>query len=212
MARNRTVTYLLRALLAIGGTAIAGEAPERVADEGTIGDAWALADGTGLAQPQYPPQLAARGEDACIALAYRIGVDGSTSDFALIKAWTSDNGDRDAGDGAWAAYAQAGADAVSQWRFQPRAGITEVVPTRTVATLGFRGGAGGDPAQVNAHCRIQGLAEHLARLEGAQHRQRDDMARNELDRRFRMQRQSEKGFEAQGLRGRFNGERTGRNQ
>jgi hypothetical protein len=198
--------------LAASGMALAQETSERVADEGTIGDKWMLAEGVPLAQAQYPPRMAARGDNACIALSYLIGKDGSTSDFAMVKAWNSESGEQEPVDGFWAAFAQAGAEAVSQWQFKPRPEVTNAMPTRTVATLGFQGAKGGKPAEVNAHCRIDGLRSYLAQLESERSRTSNDMARHDLDKVYQAQRRSEKGFEGQGLRGRFSGERTGRTQ
>ena len=66
----------------------------RVANEGTIGDKWALADGATLATPAYPPAMAARGDDVCLALGYLINPDGSTSDFAVLRQWNSGTGDQ----------------------------------------------------------------------------------------------------------------------
>src|SRR5690606_10846038 len=105
-----------------------------VASEGRIGDRWMLAEGATLATPAYPAHLAGRGDDVCVALGYRILPDGSTTDFAVLKQWTS------AGEGQqddyWRAFAEAGADALSQWRFQPRPGVV-ARSTYTVATLAF---------------------------------------------------------------------------
>ena len=129
----------------------------RVANEGTIGDKWALADGATLATPAYPPAMAARGDDVCLALGYLINPDGSTSDFAVLRQWNSGTGDQEPQDGYWGAFAQSGADALSQWRFKPRPDAGAVRPTYTVATLAFTGanGKGGD---IRGHCRIDDLA------------------------------------------------------
>ena len=128
-----------------------------IANEGKIGDRWKLAEGATLATPAYPTQFAARGDDACVALGYLINPDGTTSDFAVLKQWTSSTGDAEPQDGYWQAFAQSGADALSQWRFQPRPEVTGVRPTFTVATLAFTGakGAGGD---IRGHCTISDLA------------------------------------------------------
>ena len=136
----------------------------RIANEGTIGDKWMLADGGTLATATYPPALALRGDDVCIALGYLIGKDGKTSDFAVLKQWNSESGAKEPVDDFWQAFAQAGADAVSQWRFKPRPDAGVVMPTFTVATLGFQGKQAMDPAQLRGHCKIVDLADLLEKL------------------------------------------------
>ncbi|WP_140909170.1 energy transducer TonB [Cognatiluteimonas lumbrici] len=128
-----------------------------VASEGRIGDRWMLAEGATLATPAYPAHLAGRGDDVCVALGYRILPDGSTTDFAVLKQWTS------AGEGQqddyWRAFAEAGADALSQWRFQPRPGVV-ARSTYTVATLAFSA-ASGQATNTRAHCEVGDLAAFL---------------------------------------------------
>lgn len=125
-----------------------------VANEGRIGDRWMLADGATLATPVYPAHLAGRGDDVCVAIGYRILPDGTTSEFAVLKQWSS------AGDGQpddyWRPFAEAGAEALAQWRFQERPGVT-ARPTYTVATMVFSGTAGND-AGARDQCRIGDLA------------------------------------------------------
>ncbi|TAK39581.1 MAG: hypothetical protein EPO30_02480 [Lysobacteraceae bacterium] len=174
-----------RALLAMmlaGATGMAaaqaaGAGADRIANEGTIGDRWMLAEGASLPGPVYPPHLAARGANACIALGYRIEPDGSTSGFRVLQQWNSESGASEPVEGFWGAFAQAGADAVSQWRFQPRPGVTPE-PTFTVATLGFEGGHEPGGAAVNAHCRLADLAARLDELG----KTRVDPLKPELDR------------------------------
>jgi hypothetical protein len=154
-------------LLLVAGVGSAGaQSGMQVADEGTIGGQWMLAADVLLATAAYPTQLAARGDDACIALGYRIGTDGRTSDFQVLRQWNSAGGDEEPAEGYWRAFAEASADAVAQWRFAPRPDVASVRETYTVATLGFQGQRDSVPAQVRAHCRIDGLAAHLKSLEG----------------------------------------------
>jgi hypothetical protein len=163
MNKQRISTALVLALSL--STAALAQEKQRIADEGTIGDKWMLADGATLANAAYPPSLAARGGNACIALGYLIGKDGTTSDFAVLQQWNSESGDKEPVEGYWQAFAQAGADAVSQWRFKSRPGVGVVIPTYTVATLGFQGRQDADPAAVRGHCRIADLAGHLAKVQ-----------------------------------------------
>ena len=184
--RQRVLAAALFAGLATAAGAIAADSPvrsdppQRVANEGTIGDNWTLAPGATLPAPVYPPHLAARGANACIALGYLIERDGTTSGFEVLKQWNSESGEDEPVSGFWEAFANAGADAVAQWRFQPRPGKV-AVPTYTVATLGFEGGRTPGGAAANRHCRIGELADHLAQMK--QRRQdRGDVVRQDLER------------------------------
>ena len=168
--------YLLLLCVVLSATAFA-QGQERIANEGTIGDKWMLADGATLATAQYPGHMAARGDNVCIALGYKIGRDGTTSDFSVLKQWNSESGEKEPADGFWQAFAQAGADAVSQWKFKPRPEVGNPTPTRTVATLGFTGKEQIDGAQLRSHCQIGDLAAQLQSKSN-----RDRILDHELDR------------------------------
>ena len=113
---------------------LAGE-KVRIVNEGGIKDQWMLAEGTKLAAPGYPAALVERGHNVCIALGYAIKPDGTTSDFSIVKSWSSAGQDQP--DEYWDAFAQASAGAVSQWAFAPRPEVAEPQPTYTVATMQF---------------------------------------------------------------------------
>lgn len=156
MKMQRLSLGLLFGLLLVQGGAFA-EQEDRIANEGTIGDKWMLADGTTLALAAYPAAFASRGDDVCIALGYRIHEDGTTSDFAVLKQWNSATKEDEPVDGYWQAFAQAGADAVAQWRFKPRPEVTVPRVTYTVATMAFTGAHSQD-GDFKSHCRISDLA------------------------------------------------------
>lgn len=151
-----------------------------IANEGTIGDKWMLADNAPLPMAGYPAEFATRGDDACLAIGYRINEDGSTSDFAILKQWNSAKGDEEPVDGYWQAFAEAGADAVSQWKFKPRPEVKVAHETYTVATIAFTGArtTGGD---TRSHCQIRDLAgliqERKARYVMDYSRERRDLDR-----------------------------------
>ena len=158
--KARMMTALVVSALGIGGAsaqAMLTATDAAIANEGAIGDRWMLAEGATLATPAYPPQMAARGDDVCLALGYQINPDGSTSDFAVLKQWNSTGGDEQPAPGYWQAFAEAGADALSQWRFQPRPGKASLQPTYTVATLAFTG-ANGEGGNIRSHCQVDDLA------------------------------------------------------
>lgn len=136
--------------------------PVRVVNEGDIKQAWTLPAGTRLAAPVYPSQFSARGPEVCVGIGYLLNPDGSTSDFAMLKGWNSETGEREPTDGFWAAFAGAGAAAVQQWRFQPRPEVQRPVAVYTVATVMFgKQGAMLSP-ELRRRCSIPNLARHLA--------------------------------------------------
>jgi len=127
----------------------------RIVNEGGIKDQWTLAEGTRLAAPGYPAHLVEQGDSVCLALGYAIQADGTTSDFSVVKSWSS-GGDQP--DAYWDAFAQASAGAVSQWKFAPRPEVNKPQPTYTVATMQFMGKPAMDGAELRGHCRIDDLA------------------------------------------------------
>jgi hypothetical protein len=185
---KQRISMALVFAVSLSAAALAQE-KQRIASEGTIGDKWMLADGATLATATYPPSLAARGGNACIALGYLIGKDGSTSDFAVLKQWNSESGEKEPVEGYWQAFAQAGADAVSQWRFKARPGVGVVIPTYTVATLGFQGKQDADPAAVRGHCQIKDLADQLERVKSKRFERGDTLKQDMENNRMKLQQQ-----------------------
>lgn len=143
----------------------------RVTNEGGIRDEWTLPAGYKLALPAYPAEHAGQQAEACVAIGYLINPDGSTSDFALLKSWTSANVPSRSTQEYWSAFAQASAQALSQWRFQPRPEVRAVRPVYTVATLLF---AAKSP-QLRGRCAIPDLAARLREL------RQDSGARRKMD-------------------------------
>lgn len=147
---------LLMGLAGLAGVAHA-QRDIRIVNEGGIGDQWMLADGTRLAAPGYPAQFVERGDSVCLAMGYAIRPDGSTSDFSLIKSWNSSSGDAEPADNFWDTFTQAGANALSQWKFKPRPEVIRPQTTYTVATLFFNGRDGLDSETLKSHCRVADL-------------------------------------------------------
>lgn len=153
------VSLVMAVFLAVSGTATAAER-YKIANEGTIGKDWALADGVKLSVPGYPAALAERGDNVCVALGYAINPDGTTSDFSVLKSWSSGvgTGDKEPANGYWDAFVQASANAVSQWRFKSREPGTTPRATYTVTTVSFNGKQAMDPASLRNQCAIGDLA------------------------------------------------------
>ena len=151
--------FLLAALAATTFQAAASDRI-RIADEGSIRDQWTLASGTQLAAPAYPAEYAAEPEQVCVAIGYLLGADGHTSDFALLKSWSS--GDQSgANTRFWGAFAGAASQALAQWHFTPKEGVGTPSPVYTVATFVF-----GPPGAtgVRERCAVGNLTNRLLEL------------------------------------------------
>lgn len=170
--------------LSLCGLAAAAQCGDRtrVVNEGGIRDQWMLADGVKLAAPGYPAEFKDRGDNVCVAIAYAIKPDGTTSDFALLRQWTS-AGDREPTQGYFDAFAAAGAGALSQWKFKPRPEVEAPQRTVTVATLHFTGKEPMDLAALRSHCQISDLA---AVIQEARHKSVDrDRLRRDMEAQHR---------------------------
>ena len=174
-------SVLAVALVAACGAAHAADTVVRTVDEGGIRDQWTLASGATLATPQYPVDVARSAPvDACMALGYRIAPDGTTSDFRVLKQWNNASGELEPVDGAWASFAQTAADAVSQWKFAPRANATPEA-VYTVATLTWRGRNVTDARTLQSHCRITNLAAQISRATP-----NEDLTDELIDKQYRL--------------------------
>lgn len=149
--------------LFVSGTVVAADVPKNIVDEGQLGRTHALAAETQLAIPGYPGAYAESGDDVCIALGYTVKPDGTTGDFRLLRAWSSDRASAERTSRYLDTFASAAAEAVSQWRFAPREAAA-AGPVSTVATLTFNGGRG-DAIGLADRCRVADLAAHYSRLE-----------------------------------------------
>jgi hypothetical protein len=147
---------LLMAGAACGVALAAGPGTRvKVVDEGKLAGQWTAADHASFDAPGYPAEFAGRGDDVCLAIGYRIGRDGRTSDFSVLREWNSAAGDVEPVPGYFDTFAQAGANAISVWRFAPRDGVP-VRDTYTVSTVAFTGG--GSAEDVRAHCKVDDLS------------------------------------------------------
>jgi len=175
--RHRVARWVLAGLLAAAAPAFAAQ-PIAVANEGGIRDRWMLAPGVALATPAYPQAYVRRNDEVCVAVGYLLNPDGTTSDYALLRAWTSAGADEPE-PGYWSAFAEAAGDALRQWRFQPRPEVAAPQPVYTVGTFvfGMRSGA----ATLRQRCAIPNLVLRLRELRAAARRPGGILSRLDLD-------------------------------
>lgn len=185
----RSLLTLPLLALVLGGSLAQAQDAVGIANEGGIRDKWMLADGVTLAAPGYPAGFAGRGDNVCVAVGYRIRPDGSTSDYTLLRSWSSSTGEKEPEAGFWDAFAQASAAALAQWKFKPRPEVASANPVDTVATMTFMGKTMDDPAALRSRCKIEDLRTVL--LEARQGIGKRDMNRHTLEDNYRQTLQNE---------------------
>lgn len=156
-----TLPCLIACLLIALAAPVLSQDRIRVVNEGGIRDAWTLAPGTQLAAPPYPSNHAADPAEACVGIGYLLNPDGTTSDFALVRAWSAKAPSGANEDAYWQSFAKVSAAALSTWRFQPRPEAGKPEPVYTVATFLF---AARDPQALRKRCAVANLAHRLAEL------------------------------------------------
>ena len=90
MSRNTRSALVALSLCCLALSAQAADKKPRIADEGSIGGEWKLAEGMkSLPVPGYPETMKERGDSVCVAIGYSIDPTGKTGDFTLLKSWSS---------------------------------------------------------------------------------------------------------------------------
>ena len=188
MSMKGNISMALALVLASAGA----HAQERVriANEGGIRGEWMLAPGVQLSAPGYPGAFAKTGDDVCVAVGYRIQPDGSTSDFSLLKSWSSRSGEGEAVEGYWDAFSQASVAALQQWKFAPRPEIGTPTRVDTVATMTFMGKQSVDAATLRGKCKIEDLAAFLEQVK-VDLAKRSDLNRHQIEKAYRQQTRDE---------------------
>ena len=172
-AINRiVVTAMLASCMAAAGAAEA----VKVVPEGGLAKDWVVQPGNELAAPGYPGTFADRGDDVCVAIGYRVQPDGTTSDYVMLGGWNSSRRYQQPATGYWDAYSQAGAAALSQWRFAPKPGddMDSNAAVDTVAVMTFRGESSTrTTSDVRAKCAVPSL---VARMQYVRREESDRLA------------------------------------
>jgi hypothetical protein len=181
---------VLIALALAAGSGAQAQDRVRVVNEGGIRGDWTLAPGTQLSAPGYPGAFAKTGDDVCVAVGYRIQPDGSTSDFSLLKTWSSRSGEGEAVEGYWDAFSQAAVAALQQWKFAPRPEVGKPTSVDTVATMTFTGLQSVDAATLRGKCKIEDLAAFLEQVK-VDMAKRSDLNRHQIENSYRQQTRSD---------------------
>ena len=181
---------VLIALALAAGSGAQAQDRVRVVNEGGIRGDWTLAPGTQLSAPGYPGAFAKTGDDVCVAVGYRIQPDGSTSDFSLLKTWSSRSGEGEAVEGYWDAFSQAAVAALQQWKFAPRPEVGKPTSVDTVATMTFTGLQSVDAATLRGKCKIEDLAAFMEQVK-VDMAKRSDLNRHQIENSYRQQTRSD---------------------
>ena len=181
---------VLIALALAAGSGAQAQDRVRVVNEGGIRGDWTLAPGTQLSAPGYPGAFAKTGDDVCVAVGYRIQPDGSTSDFSLLKTWSSRSGEGEAVEGYWDAFSLFSVAALQQWKFAPRPEVGKPTSVDTVATMTFTGLQSVDAATLRGKCKIEDLAAFLEQVK-VDMAKRSDLNRHQIENSYRQQTRSD---------------------
>lgn len=187
MSLNKVLFIAIAMLLSQGAHA---QDRVRIVNEGGIRSDWTLAPGATLSAPGYPGAFAKTGDDVCVAMGYRIQPDGSTSDFSLLKVWSSRSGEGEAVEGYWDAFSQASVAALQSWKFAPRPEVSKPVRVDTVATMTFTGLQSVDAATLRGKCKIEDLAAFLEQVK-VDMAKRSDLNRHQIENSYKQQTRSE---------------------
>lgn len=147
-------------VLAVSSPPTRAQEKIRIANEGTLGDAWGLPPASKQDFLQYPTQYADHPADACLAIGYLINPDGQVSDFGLLKSWSSKEPRRER-DRYWGALTEVASATLSERRYMAKTGVAAPRPVYTVATFVF---ASPNTNESSKRCAIPDLSQRISDL------------------------------------------------
>lgn len=179
MSRHiRLLSSTLAAALVLAGAATAQDRLS-IVNEGETASLWRAVAET-HAMPAYPGIVADKSEDVCVSVGYMLKEDGSTSDFAVLKAWGSKTEKAKPTDPHFLPFSQNALAAVQRWRFASVAGATaKLRPVYTSATFAFTT-TGADADSLKGRCRIDDLSGFITKAQAEASRK--NLNRGQLDR------------------------------
>ena len=164
MAANRWTRTLIGAFCATVATASLAADKLTILSEGESWQYWRPVPET-MAMPGYPSIIADKSDDVCISIGYMLKSDGTTSDFALVNAWSSMDERAKSDDKRFTAYAQNSLAAVQRWRFTPAVGgNARVQQVYTASSFAFST-RGTDAGQLRGRCQVKDLPAFIAKIQ-----------------------------------------------
>ena len=181
MAAKRWTRPLIGACCATVATFSLAADRLSILSEGDAGQYWRPVAET-MAMPGYPSIIADKSEDVCISVGYLLKQDGTTSDFALLNAWSSADESAKPSDKRFLAFAQNSLAAVQRWHFTSTAGASaKTQPIYTAASFAFSTRAT-DAAQLRGRCQVADLADFIAKARAEADKKTLNRARMESSR------------------------------
>ena len=148
-----------------------------IVSEHELAKNWTLTPETAVFVAGYPAAAADKSAEVCVNLGFMIQPDGSTSDYTLMKAWSSTTSDKAELARLADPFVQNAAAAVQRWKFVPTGKPRQMY---TSTTVGFRSGQA-NPEEVRARCRIDDLERFVAESSGRNgRRQAEDLRAREM--------------------------------
>ncbi len=148
--------------------------------EASVGSYW-LPKGA-LAQPGVPAGVPDATEQVCVSLGYQIQADGSTSDFTLLRSWSSKHAKGLPDSDAYGLYLRMAVAATMQHKYAPAPAMTgKPVAIFTSSSYAF-GGPATDAELVRSHCRIDDLPDFMKQAQADAYRRRGNLNKGRMDR------------------------------
>lgn len=166
--------------LGLGIAGLAGANSPAILSEGGTAAYWRPA--AAFPEPGVPAGVPDANEDVCVSVGYQIQADGSTSEYSMLKSWTSKHSRGLPAKDAYALYAQMAVAALMQRKYVPaESGATKPPAVYTAATFAYSGRPDADRAAIRARCAIEDLPAFIAKAQRDATRQglkRGEMERN----------------------------------
>ena len=163
MTSNARFILASAATFAVAAGAFAAD-KIRIVDTDVAAKEWVPLAGKPLVAAPYPA-LADKSRDVCVNLGYLINKDGSTSDFGVLRVWSSENPAVDASPKALQPFVQSAAAAASMWKFEVTPGANKDRVVYTSAPIAFVGAKGTPAAEVRQRCQVVDLRKFIAQAQ-----------------------------------------------
>lgn len=153
---NKLALVVLATSLAFAASASAQRVI--IVSEQDVAKSWSVSPETAGFVAAYPAAVPDKSQDVCVNLGFMINADGSTSNYTLVKAWSSATADDQAVLRVTEPFVQNVAAVVQRRKFVPAAKPRMVY---TSVTMAFRGGQAG-AEEIRAHCLVADLEKFVA--------------------------------------------------
>jgi hypothetical protein len=181
----RSSSFLFPVLVALaGGTAGAAfaQSTPAIISEGGAGTFWRQV--TPNAIPPFPANADAS-EDVCVGVSYLIKADGTTSDFALLKSWTSKHAKGVPSGAKYEGFTRGAVAAVAVRKYAPAQATAAgalVTPVYTASTFAFSSRPDADQQALRAHCVVEDLPGFVAKVQHDARKDTKNLRRAEMER------------------------------